>query len=74
MVLIGHCQVESDRCPVSTKVIDLTLIGKFLGQKLLLENSSIKKSCVPIPFFFKPGRELDNFTGKLIQKKAFSRK
>ena len=44
-----------------------------ISETVLLENSSIKKSWVPI-HFFKPGGELDRFTGKLIQKKAVSRK
>ena len=38
-----------------------------ISETVLLENSSIKKSWVPIEFFEKPGSELDRFTGKLIQ-------
>ena len=37
-----------------------------ISETVLLENSSIKKSWVPIQFFL-TGSELDRFTGKLIQ-------
>ena len=45
------------------------LLANFwdISEAVLLENSSIKKSWVPIQFFKKPGRDLDRFTGKLIQ-------
>ena len=43
-----------------------------ISETVLLENSSIKKSWVPLQFFEKTGRELDRFTGKLIHQKIMS--
>ena len=39
----------------------------YASETILMENSSIQKSWVPIQFFEKPGRELGRFAGKLIQ-------
>ena len=54
--------------PLSS-LIDHPLLANFwdISEAVLLENSSIKKSWVPIQFLKKPGRHLDRFTGKFIQ-------
>ena len=59
-----YCQILEN----SSRNFSKIFIFRVMSQTVHLENSSIKKTWVPIQFFFqKSGREPDHITGKLIQ-------